>query len=119
MKAEEAARRVRDKYIEDAASVPLGDGILILSDYNRMFPHSRLDPFEVFADHPREIIESWMARVSKLFETDSRIGYVLIHDGPESDAYEKLRAEYIQQNPGFTERTYDRAIHIRANWAVF
>jgi hypothetical protein len=118
--AGDPAKRYRDKTIEHATQIGLADGVFKIVCYNlehsHRMPVMRIDPFEVFASEPRELISEWIARSEKLLTSNYPVGDAL---AGKSEDYEEIVNRYIKSNPGFSQNTYAHAIHLGASKAVY
>ncbi|BBL74551.1 hypothetical protein [Methylomagnum ishizawai] len=117
---ENTAKSYKQKTIDEALSVNLADGIFIITFYNSRHsakePDSQINPFEIFAAASQTEIEDWIKRSKMLMSSCYAVGIAFIDKSTE---YEKIRDDFINSNPGFSDATYGRAFYIGATAACF
>ena len=105
--------------IDQARAAPLPDGVFQIVSYNAIHftgwpdqpkPHA-IDPYEVFADVPRDVLDDWIKRARKLFNGNYELGDAIVGQYPSAA---RLRANFIAANPGFGEHSYEYAIYLSA-----
>ena len=67
-----------------------------------------IDPYSVFSDEPRETVEMWVQRSNRLLTSNYSVGNALVCRHPD---YARLKGRFVAENPGFSQDTYDHAIH--------
>lgn len=106
----------RQEKIDRALSVNLADGVFQIYYYNDMYlnRNNKIDPFEVFNTVPQSEVQEWLDRSKKLLSSNWEVGDARVENAHRkvatSDRYEKARNELMTNNPGFSEKTYERAI---------
>ena len=105
--------------IDQARAAALPDGVFQIVSYNAVHytgwpdkpkPHA-IDPYEVFADVPREVLDDWIKRARKLFNGSYELGDAIVGKYPSAA---RLRANFITANPGFGADSYEYAIYLSA-----
>jgi hypothetical protein len=118
MTAAESEKWYRQLTIDKALAANLADGVFIIVFYNSQFsnkaPEMQIDPFEVFAASSQLEIQAWIERSKRLMSSNYPIGDALVG---KSSEYDKIRDDYINNNPGFSKETYSHAIHLGASKA--
>lgn len=108
--------------ISRALAGKVADGVFLVVAYNRVhftgWPKTprmnALDPYEVYPDIPREVVGAWIVRAQKLLSSNYAVGDAVVGRDP---SYGTLKAQFIAANPGFSEDSYDYAIHLGASAA--
>jgi hypothetical protein len=118
MTSAESEKWYRQLTIDKALAVNLADGVFIIVFYNSQFsnkaPEKRINPFEVFATASKSEIQEWIERSKRLMSSNYPVGDAIVD---KSSEYEKIRDDYINNNPGFSIETYSHAIHLGASKA--
>jgi hypothetical protein len=105
--------------IDQARAAALPDGVFQIIAYNAVHytgwpnapkPHA-IDPYEVFADVPREVLDDWIRRSQKLFAGSYELGAAIVGKYPSAA---RLRFNFIAANPGFAHDSYEYAIYLSA-----
>ena len=105
--------------IDRARAAALPDGVFQIVAYNagnytgwpdQPKPHA-IDPYEVFADVPRDVLDDWIRRARKLFNGNYELGDAIVGKYPSAP---RLRANFIAANPGFGQDSYEYAIYLSA-----
>jgi hypothetical protein len=109
----------KQEKIDKARAAALPDGVFQIVAYNSVHftgwpnnprPHA-IDPYEVFADVPREVLDEWIQRARKLFGGSYELGDAIVGKYPSAA---RLRHNFIAANPGFSQDSYEYAIYLSA-----
>lgn len=113
-------------------SLPMADAIFYITLHNRRMGRNdaefHIDPFELFPDEPREVIQAWISHARDLESGGYWVGDALVESvnkRGDDEARERARQNYnnvrnnfINSNPGYSEKTYEHAIHLGASRAI-
>ncbi len=111
--------KYRDEQATSARAKGLPDGVFSIVTYNRVhltgWPRSpkpnAIDPFDVFSNEPREVVEVWIRRANKLLASNYPVGDALVGRYP---SFARLKEQFIAENPGFSSESYEYAIYLGA-----
>ena len=134
------------KIIKRALSVALPDGIYIVYRFNQSHKNEKdgIDMYHLFQSESPETIQEWIKRCEKLLSSNWDVGDALVsmaHAHSRANKkrgiiqtiflsgiymieykqakkkYEQIKKEFIKNNPGFSEETYESAIQNGASYA--
>ncbi len=108
----------REIAIAKATGCALPDGVFWIVCHNRYKRPSSpeyIDPLDIFPAEPPDVIADWVSRSQTLLSKNYRVGEAFFVGKGDGD---KVRQEFIEANPGFSEEAYEHAIYLGVSAAV-